>query len=660
MNEQLKTAIDDIEWLIINKTFNEYKSKYEDREVSIDSYYKEDDILNRPTIPKDRILEDRTKMIKVLSDFYKCNNDKEDFVTLFGIYCNTYIRYNLHQVLSEKDFGISELFESIEDNDMKKYLSLIQKGIYNQDILYFENAIEINEELKNYSLPYFYLFIDSIRKYCSFKYNQKFLDSEKKFVESLNRYIKPYIEENTDNINNYFNKINENRNIDNIDSSSFSSFFSKINTEWHDYLLGKREKNKLLNNNVDETPLPYLIVLNDEREFLDNIIKSFCRYRSRYYKKINIEKLDITDKENLYKKLKDDLKEISNEVKENQVNINDEKIKKSLLNSDFIEDRLLYLGIPSIVFQFNFFSIILKQSELYKENSDIRDKKDKVVTAFAHSYRNAQATTLYDLAKILLKKDIKEDRKIGSLILLEYLKQESLTAEVNMMKISYDNSDNELREILRNSLDDYNSDNKLGIDDVINNALMFCFINVFYNGIDKYKFIRSDLKQTIWNNNPLSFYKDDFQKNVIFEEKYALDWLLNNGFNFDFYMSKDWKLISLKPNNYAFTYLKNIFQELFLNILRHGNLNKLIKINLDSQEDRLVIFTKNYINPDELINNSYESNIRVREGLNSFAETLPKLYKNKDEISAKSCFIPNKEGDVFSLRIEIPKNVFIL
>ena len=111
---------------------------------------------------------DRDKMIEVLNQFYKEHYQKsegvDDFVTLFGVYCNYYILYGLHLILKEDDFGTNKIFENIGNASLKEYLSLIREGIRTQEPAHFEEAVKKN---KDYSLAHFYLFLRCLRKYWS-------------------------------------------------------------------------------------------------------------------------------------------------------------------------------------------------------------------------------------------------------------------------------------------------------------------------------------------------------------------------------------------------------------------------------------------------------------------------------------------------------------
>ena len=111
---------------------------------------------------------DRDKMIEILNQFYKnhCRgfNDFDEFVMLFGVYCNYYILCGLHLILKEDDFGTNKIFENIDKGSLKEYLSLIREGIRTQETAHFEEAVKKN---KDYSLAHFYLFLRCLRKYWS-------------------------------------------------------------------------------------------------------------------------------------------------------------------------------------------------------------------------------------------------------------------------------------------------------------------------------------------------------------------------------------------------------------------------------------------------------------------------------------------------------------
>ena len=638
-SQKLFQNIEKIENICINR----FNSKYQSTNVRIDFYYKVDDESDPKFISKEEIIEDRNDMLDCLCDFYDENIDnQDDFVTIFGVYCNYYIRFNLHQVLTEKDFGLSRLFDKIDDVDLKDYLDLIHKGIYKQDIYYFIKAIEIKE---TFSLPYLYLFIDSIKRYCSTKYNEQDLEREKEEISLLSQYIKNNIEDISvdSNIDNYFKNKIENQNPDSLDSSNsleddsmkIIEYYEKLNDDLKDYVLGKSSFFRDSKNiDIDKHPLPYLKILKDEGELQDSLIKSLCHNFKNY--------ID----ENNYGSLKSSVEKIFMKVR--NIDFEDFNRKQVLLNSDFIEERMLYIGIPSIVFQFNFFELLLKQSKLYKEKKEIQDSKENIVNEFTHKYKNMKATTLSDVAQILLKKESEELRSLGNQILLEFVNKQSLTRDVYMMQIEYQNNSEKLRDIIKNSLLHFQDESKIGIEYVIDKALIFCFINIFYNH-NFSSLARKNLKR-VWKN--FDDFGESFKNNVMLKNENCITWLSKNDILCDLTISDNWNFVSLESENYAFIYLKDIFQELFLNFIRHGNLEKPIKFDLYSENDRLIIHMENHFKLEKA------KSVTTKLGLKSLGSTLPMLYEY--DIPVEDCIITQKEDDKFILDIKMPKNIFIL
>lgn len=634
MNNKLCEAVDDIECIIIN-TFNEYNLNNEN--FSIDSYYKENDRLNRPAVSKERCLEDRKGMIDVLARYYnEWKNEKDNFVTLFAIYCNIYIRYNLHQVLPEKDFGLSVFFEEIDDYKIREYLDLIQNGIYNQDIFYFKKAHEKNDK---YSVANIYLFEYYLRDYSVSEY-QKESDSKKQ------REIKDFFSP-------LFGDVKKCSILDDNEDIIYKilEYFDNISDDLQSYILG--------NDNIfkscfcfDKEPLPYLKVFNNEIEFQDFILKNSVKYFDKF--KYLSEQESFESKNKKYEDINSYISEVVKKIEE--FDYNDENLKEKYLNSDILEDRLLYLGIPCIIFKSKYYvSLLLKQSKLYKKISDTEKEKNSIIKDFSHKYKNMKATTLHDIGNTLLKSEDKYYREYGQKVLVEYVLKESLTKDVYMMQLMFEQDKVKLYEKLKDSLLSYTDSSKKNIRDVINTALVFCFINVFYNNDSKFKYMRENVE--LLKDNIDDVIKD-FQENVIFKGKDCINWLLDNGISCNLILSEsdDWNRISLKSEDYAFIYLKDIFQELFLNFLNYGNLEKPMILKLYSKEEQFVIYTENYLfDEDENIQIGLRSS---STGLKSFANILPMLYE--EDIPIEKYFRSSKRQDIFSLEIEMPIKRFIL
>lgn len=172
----------------------------------------------------------RKQMLDMLKKFF-VDETRDDFVTLFGIYCNHYIRCYLHKILPEEDFGVSELWDIVTDDNFQKYLSLIQHGIFEQDAQDFFDALEISNE---YSLPHLYLFVFSANNFDSLEEP----DKKEEFLEFMQEH------------------------------------YNKMNAGLREYVLGTKFIRESYNPALDENPLPYVKAVDKRQDHVFNIVKA--------------------------------------------------------------------------------------------------------------------------------------------------------------------------------------------------------------------------------------------------------------------------------------------------------------------------------------------------------------------------------------------------
>lgn len=109
---------------------------------------------------------------KTVMDFYAyCCERKnfDDFITLFAMYCNHYIKWGfscLTEDTEETMFGLKKSdFVDSEEETLLPYLEKIYNGIKTQDYTFFEEAVAINSE---FSVAHLYLFVSKAILYFYF------------------------------------------------------------------------------------------------------------------------------------------------------------------------------------------------------------------------------------------------------------------------------------------------------------------------------------------------------------------------------------------------------------------------------------------------------------------------------------------------------------
>ena len=518
--------------------------------------------------------DSREKMLEVMLKFFK-EEPSDNFVTLFGIYCNHYIKYDYHQVLPEKDFGISKLWSVMADENFQEYLSLIREGIYIQQEKSFEDALEIFQE---YSLSHLYLFIFAAQKYDLAADEDRTNSDEQK--ESL---------------------------------AALYEHYNKMNSGLREYALGAGKfvfKSSNLANN--RNLLPYVKAVDPYNEFVLYATRcagvevfdarSFLG-RVLYYFKVLTGK-QPPDIEYLCKKLSGAtaprymidalLKELfpDDNIKLSGDISTEWRDCRYFFEFNFFEFKLIYLKIPLRIS--NAGSFLLDQMEklrLQRERDKIRESKDNLVQDFTHRYKNLQATRLGEIAESLLRMEDEQEKIWGRALLLEQARKETLNKEAAMLNLRYNDRAAELTLLLKKSL--ANADDGENIADVLQTAFLYCFIEFFYDydrkDNDAAK-MRKNLSQ-LWND--INDKKISFEREVIFDKKTCIDWFKENDLDLQIDINDErWQKISLQRKNYAEVFLRAIFVEMFKNFLKHGKVMKPLELKFHSDASTLSNFPR--------------------------------------------------------------------
>lgn len=604
-------------------------------------------------------LDDRKKMFDILRKFFT-EESGDDFVTLFGAYCNHYVKNNYHMILPEKDFGISELWNVITDNEFQKYLLLIQQGIYEQKEKFFEDALKI---FRGYSLPHLYSFIFAVQKY-------DFASSKgKKSSQKQTKFIKTM----------YFH-------------------YNRMNFGLREYVLGKSEFLLLSSNPVlDKNFLPYVKAVDILQNFVFEITHGIVEwypiykmYHDRYefdrvvntfrmayeeFKKISNDELGkypeqkllfdmffnkilvnesslTTEQSNQFlisqKVINDKLETLERFFlydKDNTLKSGIESVIRSAIPSEWRDDgvpahRPAYLKIPLIIA--NAGSFLLDQMEKLK----LQKKQDDLISDFTHRYKNLRATRLGEIAESLLKMESEQEQLWGRELLLEQARKETLNKEAAMLNMRYKGDVEKLVNSLKKSL----AEDGEGISEVLQTAALNCFIEFFYDETGDDAEIMREQVGHLWKN--LDEKRISFERQVIFDKKNCIDWLKENGFLLQIDIDERWREISLSRNDYAEIFLRVIFLEIFKNFLKHGEMEKSIELKLYSYEESLKIFMRNFITETK------DLLTKTQYGLKSMDETLKTLYAGQGLTVPENCVCYSQDATFFVTELEMPLEVF--
>ena len=594
---------------------------------------------------KNYAVDVRKQMLDMLKKFF-VDETRDDFVTLFGIYCNHYIRCYLHKILPEEDFGVSELWDIVTDDNFQKYLSLIQHGIFEQDAQDFFDALEISDE---YSLPHLYLFVFSADNFDSLEEP----DKKEEFLKFMQEH------------------------------------YNKMNAGLREYVLGTKFIRESYNPALDENPLPYVKAVDKRQDHVFNIVKAmmswypaykqlhdkFDAYTMMQYLKegmeetfnIKLPELDeIPADESLSAKQRLEFQMASAVMKEKLEVLNtifnpdesyyiddddDDNDYETWRDGDAVVFRVRYLDIPVKIS--NTGSFLLDQMEKLKlqdEKLKLQEKQQELVAGFTHRYKNLRATQLGNIAQSLLRMENEQEKNWGRALLLEQARKETMNKEVTMLTLHYEGNAVKLVNILIDSLSD--DDEGVDISAVLQTTALNCFVEFFYAKKGDPPRMRARVKD-LWSD--LDEKKISFEREVIFDKRNCIDWMKENGFQLQIEMDERWQKISLQEDDYAEVFLRDIFLEMLKNFLKYGKVTEPVELKLYSDANTLKISMKNLI-ATKFVDDLKES---TNKGLVTMDDTLKSLYEGKSLRIPEYCVNCVQSDEIFFIELKMPVEIFL-
>lgn len=635
MNERIMEAVREIED-IRDAMGKDYPWENIVGEMIERNQYFDDDDEPEECVPQERAIKDRAKMLEVLRRFYRTYavdfEGMDDFVTLFGVYCNHYIRFNLHRAIPNEDgFGISALWDTVTDVKLQEYLCLLQQGIFKGFLEAVKGVFDGTNDFLNanilfpesYSLPNLYLFLCYTKAWLICKSDDK-RDFEEKMVDC----------------------------------------WEDMNCGLQDYCLGRSPFLRSVKiGGQNRNPLPYIKTGNLKEHKVAYLAKKMADAVSTleknwkiYQNEVVCGKRDFSDEET-YEIMLDSSNLI--EAKNGFYGIYDEE---EGIEQNFVPDewrdydnvifRIDFLSIPCFFEQNDIADLIDSFRKARKERAEkeaIQQEKDEIIQEFSHTYQNMTATALYQVAIALLSRTTEEDLALGRTALLEYTRKETLTKDVYMMKLKYENNTEKLRSILRQSCK-FPSPEMHTIHEVVNQALLTALISAFYDEGQGNAVAMFDNLSVLWPS--MEEIVLSFEKEVIQHEKDCLEWLQTKGIDLCMEESEQWMSIGFVPNGYAEVLLRNLITELFVNFFKYGDQKQ--KVLLSFQGDNST-YDSLHIRMENFLLNGKRGTSNSQVGLHAMSKMLRVLWDDREE---KKRIVTDYVDDKFITRLWLPLAVF--
>lgn len=305
---------------------------------------------------------------------------------------------------------------------------------------------------------------------------------------------------------------------------------------------------------------------------------------------------------------------------------------------------------------FSLLELLKKNVELERTNKMLEkavNLKNSIVQDFSHTYGNMKATSLYDIAQTLMNSENIVSKKMGRKLLIEYGIKQSLTKEVYLMRIKFEEDVTKLHNILLNSISSQKSDKSEGVVDIIDVALQTCLLRIFYDASDREaELIREQLRKPGFSLNAI---REEYENQVIFSKKNVLEWISCKLFSIQLSIKDEWYKLSLFKESYASILLRDLFSELLFNVFKYADKNQDIRIELSverSKKDYLAIQVQN-VPLRKIISHS-------GVGLKSKKDIVKLVNQsnNYDDESNECMFINNTE-EQFHIKVLLDKAKFL-
>lgn len=579
MNEKINMAAEKME-MVVEELGKDYKWKnFIGQEISYDEYYNED---FKKQIPIERVLSDQDKMVDILIDFY-LKNDLEDFIILFAIYCNNYIRYNLHQRIDDENFKLEKLWEIIEDEDLREYLLSIQLGISDRNIKYFYNAIEI---FKQYSLPYLYLFLDATKSV--------FVDNDK------------------------------------TKETKIAEYYDFMNKDLQKYVLDDSKYIKKVDNPVyDKNYLPYLS-FDDPKEL---VLKAAKSDKSIFMDESRTPQERVI----LFKSFWDRIGFLMEYEDINR--FEKEEIDNNFKNEN-IAQRLIYLDIPSrisVCVRDSSRELLITKMELIQKNYQLEqnkielekaiESKNALIDHHAHNWKHIiYPETVKEIAEALYNEG---NTEYATKLFKAYNSENILKNDLQLLRLNYASSEKEMQKKFKHDILFSDVETGLSILNIIEDSFDMVIFRLIMEGVDC-SYISEETKKNLGSFNDMEILRKSYKKNFIEqngESNSIIKWFNDNIYSLTIDIDNHWKDVKIKKNNIAYTQLIEIFVNLIHNSINYGVKSEdgFINLKLDIEQiDDIVYYTLIFENPIDYESYFYEGS---NQGIESIKSTLEKLNR---------------------------------
>ncbi len=220
-------------------------------------------------------------------------------------------------------------------------------------------------------------------------------------------------------------------------------------------------------------------------------------------------------------------------------------------------------------------------------------ERKRVIQQFSHTYMNMRATSLYNIATELLKNEDRVYRNYGRKLLYEYSVKKNLTKDVEMLKLRFEDNEQELYKRIADSilLKEQSDGDGVHIEKLADDAIIRCMVTLVHDGGNSAKKLRAKFENFDWIE-----IRNNFENEVLLaENKNVREWFRHNMFDLECSVSDKWRSVLFEEDSYAALLFIDIISELLTNIFKYADKSRAVTLEFRDEEDYMLLAAKNYM-----------------------------------------------------------------
>ena len=567
----------------------------------------------------------KKRIVEKIKNFHSEEKENDEFLLFLGFSINLYYIVGLYQVFGK--FSVEEIVQIIGEGDVAEYVRLINEFLYSKNV---ERIIENVQYLRIDNSELYNRVINSALE----NGNDVEVDRLK---ESINICDSNYVPELSMVLN------------DKVSNISSEKILERMITKYPQYKFG----------------MVYQCLYEAERFYNSKGKYNINRWKGiigseLFYHIIGVNTLDkgkyefvnnewITIRPAIFSAFGIGIpciKTISRDKFFEGFNpLESEETKKRMVTNEMIrQETAAALGIDVLVrtddnplqyMIYIFNQLDNNEAELRKKNLELEklhEKRKKMVNHLAHSWGNECYPEIVKKVAVELLRN--GENTLANKLFKAYNSETNLMGEIIFLEDAMNDEPGRLKEIFRDSFYTVGSGSKdMKIRSVINDAfdiLVFGLMNETSNNLK-----REQCRRNISIKHSVAELNKDYTEKFVsgnFEEEFCT-WFSENVFPVELNIDEVWEKINFGNTEYGKIVIKNIFTELFTNVILHGK--EKCCIELSSSDKELYIVMKNQIGDD------FKGS---QKGLESLKEVISRINYNT-EVCEKSSLECRKISD---------------